>query len=154
GAGAKVGVVALYFVLWGALGLWTHYSFPIVLAAAGLAYLWHWRTLLIDHKQPWRALLRYAVANLVILLIFAPWLPTAIDRVLHWPQGGKVIALGDGVILPLRTLTFGPMRQLPDPQWPWLLVAVVLPLLGIIALARYRQGVALALWLLAPVVLM
>lgn len=153
-AGQKVGAVPLYFVLCGALGLWTHYSFPIILAAAGLAYLWHWRTLWFKRQQPWLAFLRYAAANLVILLIFAPWLPTAVDRVLHWPQGGKAILLSDGVILTLRTLTFGPLRQLPDPQWPWLVAAALLPLLGIIALARYRQGVALAIWLLAPVVLM
>ena len=142
------------FVFCGALGLWTHYSFPILLCAAGLAYLWHWRTLLAAQQQPTLALTRYILANLAVILAFAAWLPTAIDRVLHWPQGGDATALSDGVLLTLRTLTFGPLRQLPDPLWPWLLVAALLPLLGIIALMRSPQGVALALWLLAPVGLM
>jgi uncharacterized membrane protein len=89
--GARQSVTAslVGFVFWGAMGLWTHYSFPILLCAAGLAYLWFWRTLLRTHQQPTRALIRYIVANLAVILLFAPWLPTAIDRVLHWPQGGE-----------------------------------------------------------------
>ena len=142
------------FVLCGALGLWTHYSFPILLGAAGLAYLWHCRALLDADKHPLLSLIRYILANLAILLAFAAWLPTAITRILNWPQGGEATALGDGLLLTLRTLTFGPLRDLPDPLWPWLLVAALLPLLGIVALARHPQGVTLALWLLAPVGLM
>ena len=143
------------FVLCGALGLWTHYSFPILLAAAGLAYLWHWFLLLRAHiRIGGRGLIRYALANLAVILLFAPWLSTAIDRVLNWPQGGEAIGLSEGLLLTLRTLTFGPLRELPEPLWPWLLVAAILPVLGIVALIRYPQGVALALWLLAPIGLM
>jgi hypothetical protein len=99
-------------------------------------------------------LIRYVLTNLAILLLFAPWLPIAIERVLNWPQGGESIGLSEGVLLTLRSLTFGPLRDLPDPLWPWLLMAAILPLLGMVALLRYPQGVALALWLLAPVGLM
>ena len=157
-AGERVTAPVIGFVICGALGLWTHYSFPILLSGAGLAFLWHWRTLLrADHQAtsyPTRALTRYVLANVAIVLAFAPWLPTAIDRVLHWPQGGDTIAFSGGVLLTLQTLTFGPLRALPDPLWPWLLVAAMLPLLGIVALARRPQGIALALWLLAPIALM
>jgi hypothetical protein len=153
-AGKSVVAPLVGFIFCGALGLWTHYSFPILLGAAGLAYLWHWRRLLAAHERPMRALTRYILANLAVLLLFAPWLPTALDRVLHWPQGGDPIALSEGVLLTLRTLIFGPLRALPDPLWPWLWIAALLPLLGIIALTRRPQGVALALWLLAPVALM
>ncbi|MCC6453453.1 MAG: glycosyltransferase family 39 protein [Caldilineaceae bacterium] len=153
-AGQPVTAPAAWFVVCGALGLWTHYSFPILLSAAGLAYLWHWRALLRRQQQPTRAITRYILANLAVILAFAPWLPTAINRVLHWPQGGDATSLADGLLLSLRTLTFGPLRDLPSPLWPWLLVAAALPLLGIIALARYPQGIALAPWLLAPISLM
>src|SRR5690606_28653924 len=97
---------------------------------------------------------------------------------------------GEGMMLTLRTLTFGPLRDLPEPLWPWLAVAALLPLLGVVALVRSPQrgkemtvtsesdshlapqtfreatvtperdshlspyGVALALWLLAPIALM
>ena len=152
--GKRVTTPLIGFVLCGALGLWTHYSFPILLSAAGLAYLWHWRILLRDQRQPTRALTRYTLANIAVVLVFAPWLPTAIDRVLHWPQGGVTIPFGDGILLTLRTLTFGPVRAAPEPLWPWLLLAAFLPLLGIVALARRPQGAALTFWWLAPVALM
>jgi mannosyltransferase len=165
------------FVLAGALGLWTHYSFPILLSAAGLAYLWHWRTLLRDNRTPIRAITRYTVANLAIVLSFAPWLPIAINRVLNWPQGGKATPLSEGMLLTIRTLTFGPLRNLPESLWPWLVVAALLPMLGVVALAlaarrqekvtnqvaaTFGSGcylvsvdwVTLALWLFAPVALM
>lgn len=173
-AGRGVTAALVGFVLAGALGLWTHYSFPILLCAAGLAYLWHWRTLLVAHRQPTRTLTRYVVANLAILLLFAPWLPTAIARVLAWPQGGDAVALDTGLQLTLRTLAFGPLRAVPEPLWPWLAVIAGLPLLGMVALFTNKVtvtsesdshctvnhsmvntlGVTLTLWWLAPIGLM
>jgi mannosyltransferase len=153
-AGQSVRTPLIGFILCGALGLWTHYSFPILLAAAGVGYVWHWRTLLRNRQQPARAIIRYVLANLVVLLLFAPWLPTAITSIFNWPQGDNTIRLQEGALLTLRILAFGPVRDLPDPLWPWLLVAGALPLVGVFALARYPQGIALALWLLAPVALM
>lgn len=152
--GQSVTTPVVWFVICGALGLWTHYSFPILLAAAGLAYLWHCRALIDDHHQPVLAITRYTLANVAIVLAFAGWLPTAIDRVLNWPKGGETISAGEGLLLTLRTLTFGPLRDLPEPLWPWLVVAALLPLLGIVALIHRPQGVAVALWMLAPVALM
>jgi hypothetical protein len=148
-----------FFVVSGALGLWTHYSFPILLSAAGLAYLWHWRTLLLANRQPTRAITRYTLANLAIVLLFSAWLPTAIDRVLNWPQGGDSVTWLDGAWTTLRIFVFGPLTNLPAPQWPWLVIAAVLPVLGMAALARSHQdapplAATLALWLLAPVLLM
>ena len=148
----------LVFVACGAAGFWTHYSFPILLTAAGVAYLWHWQRR--TRRQP-RALARltyFTLANAAILLLYSPWLTTAVDRVLNWPKGGVATPPGEAgtlwVRLTLRTLTFGPLRDLPAPLWPWLVVAGVLPLLGMLALARRPQGMTVALWLAAPVALM
>ncbi len=153
-AGKSVRAPVAGFIAYGALGLWTHYSFPILLAAAGLGYLWHWRRLFQTSQQFTRAITRYTLANLAIILLFAPWLPTAITRVLNWPQGNEAVSLVEGALLTVRTLAFGPLRDLPDPLWPWLLITALLPLIGLITVARYPQGVALAHWLLAPVALM
>lgn len=30
------------------------------------------------------------------LLLFAPWLPAAVNSVLHWPKGGVAVGLGEG----------------------------------------------------------
>jgi hypothetical protein len=144
----------LLFLLFGAAGLWTHYSFPIVLAAAGLTFVTWWmaRSLRPVHFAPLR---RYIMLNLLIVLAFLPWLPTAIDRVLSWPKGGADVGLLDGVALTLRTLLFGPLRSLPEPLWPWLMLAGILPLIGLIALRRLpRLALMTGLWLLLPVAMM
>ncbi|MCC6169438.1 MAG: glycosyltransferase family 39 protein [Caldilineaceae bacterium] len=154
GAGRGVAGPALGFIAAGSLGLWTHYSFPILLSAAGLAYLWHWRGLLAASRHPTRSLTVFTLANLAVVGSFAPWLPTAVARVLAWPKGGVVTAPAEGVRLTLHMLLFGPLHDLPDPIWPWLAAAGLLPLLGLTAPARRARGVALGLWLLAPVALM
>lgn len=148
----------LLFLLFGVAGLWTHYSFPIVLAAAGLAYvIWWMLALPCTAPRPTRLtpLLRFLALNLLIFLAFLPWLPTAIERVLNWPKGGVAVSLAEGVTVTVRTLLFGPLRTIPDLLWPWLLVAGALPVLGWIALRRLPVGAAmLGLWLLLPVAMM
>ena len=148
------GWAAAGFVACGAAGFWTHYSFPILLTAAGLAYLWYWLRRSRAHPRGLARLTYFTLANAAILVLYSPWLTTAVERVLNWPKGGVATQVGEGVRLTLRTLTFGPLRDLPEPLWPWLAAAGVLPVLGAAALARRPQGVAVALWLAAPVGLM
>uniref|UniRef100_A0A540V9V3 Glycosyltransferase RgtA/B/C/D-like domain-containing protein n=2 Tax=Litorilinea aerophila TaxID=1204385 RepID=A0A540V9V3_9CHLR len=143
--------VALGYVAAGAIGLWLHYSFPVLLAAAGLAYLWHWWQ---GAPRRWQDLGRFVGLNAVVLALFLPWLPTALSRVRQWPKGGVPIGLGEGLQMLLETLLFGPLRQTPEPTWPWLVAAGLLPLLGLWALRRREQAVALGLWLAAPPALM
>lgn len=144
----------------GIAGLWTHYSFPIILAAAGFTYLAN------SFSHPWR-LLRYGLLNLLILLAYLPWLPTAIDRVLNWPQGGQYISWRDGLALTLQTLTFGPLRNITSPHLAWLVVAGLLPIVGGAYLlwhdrrtkiqnhvGRVLASVALSAWFLGPIILM
>lgn len=150
------------FLFFGIAGLWTHYSFPIVLAAAGLTYVIWWAAGLRHSARatprphhPITPLLRYLLLNFLIFLAFLPWLPTAIDSVLNWPRGGVAVSAVDGLALTLRTLLFGPLRTAPELLWPWLALAGVLPLVGLIALRRLpRLALAAGLWLLLPVVMM
>jgi len=156
---------AVGFVLFGAAGLWTHYSFPIILAAAALTYIIEWQHVfhiperMAERLRRRRALksrhlLQFTILNAIIVIAFLPWLPTAIDRVLNWPKGGETVAFLDGLGLTLQTLLFGPLRDLPSPLWPWLVAAGILPITGIIVLGRARITWGLAIWLLAPIGLM
>ncbi|MBX3002217.1 MAG: glycosyltransferase family 39 protein [Caldilineaceae bacterium] len=200
---------AIYFFA-AAVGLWTHYSFPIVIAAAVAAYLWQWMRLrrlsmispqspigvkLSTHesagdftevettgvrmgsrnseKSPALARIPLKLAlmpqspipnpqspvpflavNALALLTFLPWLPTAVDRILSWPAGGKTVALGEGLRLTMQTFLIGPIRTAPDLAWPWLLLAAITPILGIWALRRTPAALTLGIWLLAPILLM
>jgi len=142
------------YVLIGVAGLWTHYSFPIVLAATGLAYLIVWVLESWKSQWQWASLLHFVVLNFLILLAFLPWLPTAIESLLNWPKGGVAVPMAEGLMITLRTLLFGPLRHVPEPLWPWLTAAALLPLFGIFALRGRRGAIALALWLLASIGLM
>ena len=142
----------LSFVLCGIAGLWTHYSFPIVLAAADLAFFVRWAAEKDARRS--RSLLHFVLLNALIGIAFLPWLPFALPAVLNWPKGGAPIGLGEGLALTARTLLFGPLRNTPAPLWPWLLAAAVLPLAGAVVLRRRWSVPALSLWLLLPVLLM
>ncbi len=148
----------LLFLFFGIAGMWTHYSFPIVLAAAGLTFVLWWMLSLrrvVPRPSPLAPLFHYLALNLLILLAFLPWLPTAIDRVLHWPKGGVEVGLEEGLALTVRTLLFGPLRTVPDPLWPWLIVAGALPMIGLVALRRFSFAAWMSgLWLLLPVAMM
>lgn len=152
------------YILSGVAGLWTHYSFPIVLAAAGLGFLIYEAPLLIyppkhtaerlTKRERLRKFGLFLGLHLLMVLAYLPWLPTAIERVLHWPKGGEVITLPAGMRLTLQTFVFGPLRDLPGVQWPWLLLAVLLPLFALVLGWRQRKVWPLLLWCFAPILLM
>ncbi|MFO7633814.1 MAG: hypothetical protein R6W76_14820, partial [Caldilinea sp.] len=152
----------LLFLFFGIAGLWTHYSFPIVLAAAGFTFVIWWVVKLRPFSSkpqkldnPARPLLQFIGLNLLMLLAYLPWLPTAIDRVLNWPRRGVDVGLWEGLALTLRTLLFGPLRTVPDPLWPWLALAGILPLIGLFAWRRLPVLALMAgLWLLLPIAMM
>lgn len=152
----------LAYAVAGAAGLWTHYSFPIVLVAAGGAYLIWWLAGRVTAsptqpapRRPGRLLARFIGVNLTVIALFLPWLPTAVTSVQSWPKGGEVVGLIEGIVLTLRTLLFGPITVVLEPLWPWLAVAGALPLLGLLSL-RHRSAMSLAigLWLLLPIGMM
>jgi hypothetical protein len=160
--GVSVGAVVGYAGS-GIVGLWTHYSFPIVLAAAGLTFLVLYLSSSRIRKHKARGgplganqaiFWRFVGLNALIILAYLPWLPTAIARILHWPQGGESIPFVEGMQLTLRTLLFGSLREAPDLAWPWLLGAALLPLWALARRWQERSLWPLALWFLAPIVLM
>jgi mannosyltransferase len=66
-----------------AAGLWTHYSFPLVIAALDVAWLAWWAHR--RQEEGWGTLaLLWAGAHLVALVLYLPWLPTAWSRVLGY----------------------------------------------------------------------
>lgn len=132
-----------------ALGLWTHYAYPLVMLAQLLVALfwlgrvarrWSVATML-------RGLWRYGVVNLLGLLLFVPLLPTAIRQVTTWPNTGDA-AVGTPAALGalLRAYAFGVTALEVDVSW----VAIAL----ILALFSLHTDGADAFWRsLTPVAL-
>ena len=132
------------------VGLWSHYTFPVVMIGAGLGYL----CIVLPQPGRWRATWwPFALANLLAILAYLPWLPTAVDRLLHWPATTASAAPSDALRLVLQTVLLGPLREFPQPFAPWLWGTALLPLGGLL-LAWRRPGLrAIALWWLAPLLL-
>lgn len=164
------------FALASAAGLWTHYSFPVLLAAANLYLL-----LVPRPRRLGRRLIRLGLLNLPALLLFLPWLPTAWRAVRAWPAEGARPPLAEALATIARSLAYGPLSRPPAalmaegaaalarfgivlppggaPLWEplaraGLALALFLPALGLWRLRRQPQALALALWLLAPVTLL
>jgi len=88
-----------------AAGLWTHYAFPFVMIAGGVGVMMY----LVGRAR--LSLGYYIAANLVSILLFVPWLPTALERVGSWPSTGDPVALGDALNTLVRWFGFGITAQ-------------------------------------------
>ncbi|MGD9047513.1 MAG: glycosyltransferase family 39 protein, partial [Anaerolineae bacterium] len=154
------GWVAL--VLLEVAGLYTHYSFVFVVLILNLAYgLW----LLLTRRQHGmrRRVLLWLLSQVVVVVLYLPWLPTAIRQVTTWPSpvGSSDFLLA--LATTWRWLVFGPTIEGGRIAVP-ILVAALVVAGGLAALLAgwvgrttpHRQWTAslLALWLGLPVLLM
>ncbi len=138
-------------VLVNAAGLYTHYTFPFTLLAESLAFVvW-----LLGRPRRLHGLITWAAIQVVALLLFLPWLPTAIHQLTTWPKvPAPLVSLTDiGV-----TLAYG-ITISTDTAQAGLIALLLLAMVGLFppveADRRYlrfpeRIGLA-ALWLLVPV---
>jgi mannosyltransferase len=133
----------LLYVTAGALGLYTHYAFPVVLAAAGVAGLLAvWRS---TQQKRSRHLLIWIGLNLLPIILYLPWLPTAWRQLTTWPAPGAQASTSDAVITVWRTLTLGPTAQ---GENFWTLLLALVALAGIVQLVQYPRPSTKALILL------
>ena len=153
-------------ILLEAAGLYTHYSFVFVILVLNLAYgLWlvlSWRSILV-----WPRVARWALSQVGVVLLYLPWLPTAIRQATAWPnQAGNGIASPSSALVVAnvwRWQVFGPTIETGQVAVP-LLVAALVAVAGILFLVlgwiggpepRNRWGAALlVLWAGLPVLLM
>lgn len=113
--------IILLYVAATTAGLWTHYAYPFVMIAQGVAYLilalLNSRSTFHDPHptRRWRnALILYALTNVVAIALFLPWLPVAVRQVQGWGVDRPTYALGPALLDAYRTLIVG--RTLPADQ--------------------------------------
>ncbi len=148
------------YVLVNTLGLYTHYSFPLTLAAqSGVWAIWLARRVRAAGPPRRLPILRHGLAVWIglqgaALLLFAPWIPRALRQIAGWPRGGggPVDAL-----TALGTLAYGPTLP-PESAAVGLLPLLLLAGAGLLRppddpprYLRYgeRAGLLLA-WLAVP----
>ncbi|MDE0465121.1 MAG: glycosyltransferase family 39 protein [Caldilineaceae bacterium] len=168
GLSSSIAGYAVLYLLAAAAGLWTHYIFGVLIVAAAGTAVWWW---LVEMRLPgnfretgvnpeaysgakghWQAFLLFLILNFVALLVYLPWLPTGIDRVLSWPSQDGIDSSLEGLRVTLQTIAVGTVRTGPQLAWGWLLLVALLPICGLWQLRQ--SGAALLSWLLLPVVVM
>lgn len=140
---------AVGYVLTAAAGLYTHYSFAFVLFAVNLAAL----GAPIADRAPGprrRWLARWLGLQLGALLLFAPWLPTALRQVTSWPAVREPVSFVEAFFGSVAWTLLGGTAD----RAAWL--AGLVGLAGLFVAANWRRAhsMAVLVWLFAPVGLM
>ena len=123
GAQRQRTIWSLVYALSVAAGLWTHYSFPVVIAALNIAWVvwWFGRR----HDLGWRRPLAWWLAmHGAVLVLYLPWLPVA------WAKTWGYTAISAGHSAPfiatqgLKLLSVGETAA-DDDVTRWLVVGIV-----------------------------
>ncbi len=148
------GVVTLAgYVTTAAAGLYTHYAFPFVLAVHNLLFLGWWWVRGRRGSDRWRLLVGWAILQATALLLFLPWLPTALQSVTGWSSAGRGYDLGLALQDVFHVLTVGITLEAGEARWA-LLIAGGLLLAGLWTQQERAGAVGgLAAWLLLPIAL-
>jgi hypothetical protein len=120
-----------------AAGLWTHYAFPFFMLAQGAVVM------LGGKPRQWCA---FALANLLALGLFAPWIPAALNQLTTWGQVRASAPLAEALLALLRWLAFGMSADAAAPA-----AAVPIMLLGLLRWGRSRLNWLIPiLWVVVP----
>ncbi len=81
-------------------GLYTQYAYPFIMLAQGVIFLL-WFAVLSLHNtrsnQHISVLIKYILSNILTILLFIPWLPTALRQVTQWPSTGTPIPAAEAL---------------------------------------------------------
>ena len=147
---------ALTLALINAAGLWTHYAWPYVLLAQGLVLLLWLAGTGLRSAATWHRLIAFIAAMGLALLLFLPWLPTALERVTSWPGTGVPVAMESALGEIFGRLAVGSSYHSLSTDWQLLaaMAALILVLAGLWPGRRplWRSWLPLV-WTLAPLAL-
>lgn len=141
------------FVLATAMGLYTHYSFPLIMVVQNLAFL-----LLLTANSFRRRIgikgyiARWFLLQVLPFILYAPWAFIAIKRLISWPAIAEYSAL-TAIKEALGALTFGPVSKQPLAS-ALMVFSLFLTGSGFYWRKSWQVVVILWAWLLAPFLMM
>ncbi len=145
----------LIYVFTSAAGLYVQYSFPFVLFVHNATFVLWWLTIARRSTKPWRWLALWAGAQVAVVILYLPWLYTAIKSVTGWSSAGQAYELGAALLNVLRTLTVGITLPVGDATAA-LASAGVLLLAGLFTSTRRMERfnvASITIYLLLPITL-
>ncbi len=117
-------------------GLYTQYTYPFIMLAQGVIFLfWFGISLLRPSSHlgtRYSVLGTYIVSNILTILLFLPWLPTALRQVTQWPSTGTPIPAGEALGIIGGWFTFGITYEFVPNATSYLPIALILLLGGLI----------------------
>lgn len=127
------GWLALY-ALCGAIGLWTLYYFAFLLLAVNLMVGLSWFAGLRRGRTGWGWLARWGLAQAVVLVLYAPWIPVAWRQATNppVPPWRGFVPLGELLVETWSSLFLG-QSAVPARIWPALLLFAVVFGLGLVS---------------------
>jgi uncharacterized membrane protein len=139
-------------------GLYTHYSFVFVILVLNAGYVLQVRPKAFTRQMgPW------LLSQLVVVVLYMPWLPTAVRQVTTWPGLEESTPFLPALANIWRWVVFGPTVETEQVLVP-LVIAALVAAFGVLALAARRVGKSSlrgwwssglsVFWLGLPVVLM
>ena len=90
-----------------AAGLYTQYAFPFVLLVHNLTFGLWWLTRARRTAHRWRWVALWAGAQVMIVVLYLPWLPVALKSVTGWSSAGRTYDLAPALVDVLRVLSVG-----------------------------------------------
>jgi mannosyltransferase len=139
-------------------GLYTHYTFPVLIGVATLLYgLWLYNSRRRGFVRV--RLMHWAMLLIVMAFFYLPWIGTAVEQLSSWPRSGQASSLEEALAQVLAVLALGPVSPF-EAGSAWLVVFLALFILGLWPWVRANGrrahwlswGLPL-LWLAAPVAL-
>ncbi|MEO8394700.1 MAG: glycosyltransferase family 39 protein [Chloroflexota bacterium] len=140
---------ALALALFNAAGLWTQYAFPFIMIAQGIvAVVWLMLGLRRSIRPYLSALAMYILANLLTIVLYLPWIPTAIHQLTTWPNTGDGTPFPQAFNTVMNWLTFG--NASPGAE---LAIPALLLLFGLLIAKRRTlwQVIVPVAWVVVPV---
>ena len=122
-------------------GLYTQYAYPFIMLAQGAIFLL-WLVLNLLRRTSSRhsvlstqyipTLITYIVSNILTILLFLPWLPTALRQVTQWPSTGTPIPAGEALGIIGGWFTFGITYEFVPNAINYLPIALLLLMIGLL----------------------
>ncbi len=149
--GASLWPTAALYTFFIISALYTHYFAFTIFLVANVAYAL--QLLLVPSARKWPALVLWSLSQLLVILLYLPWLNFAKEQLRTWPAISQPIGLAFLAQEVLRIFSLG----LFAPMGPLLLGFLVIALLGLIPQKDKSEGYAIAfalIYLLLPPLVM